>query len=724
MLKIKRCGILSVLLSLMVLPITAQQVNDIFKSGNLWYMVTDVTNHCVAVFKGYNEDYNHTLSGQVTIPQTVTYKDKSWTVDEIGQAAFSGVSSVTSVELPGSIKVIGKGAFLHASKLETINFPAALSYIDVSAFEESGLRKADIPGKTFIATTAFQNCKSLAQLSIPQVTCLGNHSFAFCTSLTSVTVPASARLQDEVSPNVQNKNILIDPETSGVNAFFGCSELKKVTIEDGVQNIAGGMFGECRSIVKMELPASVNYIREGAFSACCSLESINMPGVTTIELSAFSLCGLKGDLVIPSTVKTIGDYVFSNNDGLTGFTWKGEAGCALGAGSFSGCINLEFIDLHTLVNPSIANTELNRNGFDNLFGGLPTHTVVYLPKGTTFTFAEGEDVNFVKADNTCTLLSIQDGADYEFPNAFKATKAVYNKYNATVSDNTYDYWDNYEVQYPTLDSDNSLSAYRDFSSISNGKNCFTMLLPYEVKLPKGFRAYELHLKDNYATPLQGANDYTQYYLFRSIPDESKLEANKPYLLRIVDGKKHDSKEFIATNVEIVASGSVKVNDGGTEVTQTPSTSALRNVNAGTLKPQGYKATKPNQNFFFVGGTERLNNELAINLNTWLLNTDYMGIDVWRKVKKTAPSVGDAAPTKPVTAAPFRGYIQPKDNTMGNAKRFVVLMEGETTGIDDLQQNKEQNHTQCIYTLDGHFVGTNFDTLPNGIYIIKGKKIVK
>ena len=115
----------------------------------------------------------------------------------------------------------------------------------------------------------------------------------------------------------------------------------------------------------------------------------------------------------------------------------------------------------------------------------------------------------------------------------------------------------------------------------------------------------------------------------------------------------------------------------------------------------------------MGGTERLNNELAANLNTWLLNTDEMGIDVWRPVN------GGTA-----TAAPFRGYIQPKNNAPSNAKHFVVLMENETTGIDDLQQDKAQNGAQRIYTLDGRYVGTSFDTLPNGIYVIKGKKIVK
>ena len=707
---------------LMALPMAGQNAN--FKVGDLWYQVTDETNHNVTVISPQTPDqaeaYNNTLSAVVNIPQSITYSGQSWTVTEINQAAFNQVTSIKEVTLPATIRAIGNSAF-RESTLETINFPEALLYIGVSAFEGSKLKKANIPGETFIASTAFKSCTELNKVTIPKVTCLGEQCFAYCTNLTSITVPVSARLQEQVSlTSVQNAS----SEQSGKNTFANCYNLSSVTIEDGVKSIADGMFTSCRSIKTMDLPASVEYIGIGGFSVCRSLESISMSTITTIASSAFTLCGFKGDLVIPSNVKTIGEYAFAYNDGLTGFTWKGETGCTLDAGNFSGCVNLEFIDLHTLDNPTIGNTELTRKEDGGVFGGLATHTVVYLPKNSAFTFAEGEDVNFVKADNTCTLLSVQDGADYEFPNAFKATKAVYNKYNATVTDNDYLYEDDYSLSFPTLDSDNSLSTYRDFSGISNGKNCATMLLPYEVQLPKGIRAYELHLKDNYNPPVQGEKEYTQYYLFRSIPDESVLEANKPYLLRIVDGNVHKSDEFGATNVAIAASSSIKVNDDGTEVTPTSSTSALRNVNAGTLKPQGYKAVEPNQEFFFVGGTERLNNELAINLNTWLLNTDYMGIDVWRKVHKTAPPVGDAAPTKPVTAAPFRGYIQPINNVSGNAKRFVILMEGETTGIDDLQQDKALNGAQRIYTLDGRYVGTSFDTLPNGIYVIKGKKIVK
>ena len=329
-----------------------------------------------------------------------------------------------------------------------------------------------------------------------------------------------------------------------------------------------------------------------------------------------------------------------------------------------------------------------------------SRSIVYLPQGVNFTFKDGEDVNFVKSDNTCTKLSVQDGADYEFPVGFTATTAVYNKWAV-------DLWDddvligefNDKKKYTGVscfeyDQNNNIApliTYRDFSGIKAGKNCFTMLLPYAIKKrPSGIRAYKLNYKGTYTTPVQGEAEYTEYYMFTSIPDESVLDANKPYLLRITDGNVHKSDEFGANDVTISASGSVKVNDDGTEVTQTTSTSALRNVNAGTLKPQGYKAPDPNQEFFFVGGTERLNNHLAVNLHTWLLNTDWTNIDVWREVKweeefKPIPG-SDLLRPKSVTAAPFRGYIQVINNAPSGAKRFVILREDETTGIDNLQQD--------------------------------------
>ena len=765
MFKTKRRGIFLALLLLMAMPMTAQQVNERFEVGDLLYSVLDVTKHTIKVLPKANylqltdeaddvtSAYDGKLSGVIDLSQPVSYKGKSWMVTEIGERAFQ-LEKITEVKLPDGITKIGYKAFFKTPLLPTINFPTSLKIIESQAFYGGVLTAVDIPGQTAIGSRAFESCTKMETLSIPQVTYLGNACFRHCSKLASVTVPRSAKIGQQATGTLSSGNKLTDGtnqdgtnQVSGQHAFADCYDLKKATIESGITTVPYFMFAFCGDLKTVNVPSSVTSIGNSAFRHCFSLDAIDMPEVNSIGGEVFWGCfNLKGDLILSNKVTKLGDLAFART-GLTGVKWEGAAGCTIGNNVFSDCHFLEYVDLYTLKNPTVANNPLNRHtgsSRNNLAGGLQSHTIVYLPQGVNFTFAEEEDVNFVKSNGTCTRLSVQDGADYEFPVGFTATTAVYNKWEVEMWDETvivgenesfkdrkpYNGVNNFCDEYDYDGNIAPLITYRDFTGSGNdetgikaGKNCFTMLLPYEVKLPKGFRAYELHLKDNYETP-QGEGDYTQYYLFRSIPDESKLEANKPYLLRIVDGNKHDSKEFSATNVEIVASGSVKVNDGGTEVTQTPSTSALRNVNAGTLKPQGYKATKTNQNFMFVGGTERLNNELAVNLNTWLLNTDYMGIDVWRKVNKTAPSVGDGKPTKPVTAAPFRGYIQPKDNTTGNAKRFVILMEGETTGIDDLQQNKVLNGAQRIYTLDGRYVGTSFDTLPNGIYVIKGKKIVK
>ena len=51
----------------------------------------------------------------------------------------------------------------------------------------------------------------------------------------------------------------------------------------------------------------------------------------------------------------------------------------------------------------------------------------------------------------------------------------------------------------------------------------------------------------------------------------------------------------------------------------------------------------------------------------------------------------------------------------------VKLKSVTTGIKNVSTVKQTNR---IYTLDGRFVGTNFDALNRGLYIVNGKKVVK
>lgn len=753
LLKTKRLGIFLALLLLMALPMAGQTVGEKFKVDGLNYIVLNATKLTLKVLPetNYSQDSDTeadayssygSLTGILDLSQPVSYNGKSWTVTEIGERAFQ-LENITEVKLPDGMTRIGYKAFYKTASLTTINFPASLNYIENSAFSASGLTGAvAIPGNnTYIGANAFQSCVKITSLDITKVKYLGSGCFRNCSGLSKVTVPVSAKIGQKLAATLSDYKLTgSGNETSGEYAFADCYNLTEATIESGITTVPDHMFAFCGELKTVTVPTSVESIGGGAFRQCFSLSSIDIPEVNSIGSEAFWGCfNLKGDLVLSNKVKNLGDLAFGYTS-LTGVKWEGADGCTIGNNVFSGCHFLEYVDLHTLTNPTVANNRLNRHtgtSIDNLAGGLLSRTIVYLPQGENFTFKDGEDVNFVKSDGTCTKLSVQDGADYEFPVGFTAATAVYNKWEVFLWDdevligefnneNTYT-----GVNCDEYDQNNNIApliTYRDFSGIKAGKNCFTMLLPYKVTLPKGIRAYELHLKDNYNPPVQGEKEYTQYYLFRSIPDESVLDANKPYLLRVVDGKEHTSKDFGAANVVIAASGSTKVNDDGKVVTQTTSTSALRNVNAGTLKPQGFSPMNNDQGYNFVGGTERLNNHLAVNLHTWLLNTDWTNIDVWREVKweeefKPIPG-SDLLRPKSVTAAPFRGYIQLINNAPSGAKRFVILREDETTGIDNLQQGKPLTGAQRIYTLDGRYVGTSFDTLPSGIYVIKGKKIAK
>lgn len=776
-LKTKRRSIFLVLLLMMTLPMVAQTVDERFKVGGLMYSVLDATKHTLKVLPEANylqltdeaDDvtpaYAGKLSGLIDLTQPIMYNNINWKVTEIDDRAFNLEKNITEVRLPDGTTRIGKSAFYKTTSLSKINFPASLKAIEQYAFYESGLTEVNIPGSTAIGCDAFFSCVNMEKLSIPNVTYMGYRCFFHCSRLGSVMVPASANLGNSPDASLKGYHLaMINYEASGHHAFADCYNLKTATIEDGVTTVTNGMFEYCSELVNLTIPASVKSIEPYAFRYCYSLNSIDIKEVESIGESAFWLCNnLKGDLILSNKVKKIGKFAFASTR-LTGVKWEGTDGCTIDDAAFSDCYFLEYLDLHTLQRPKLTTNELNRHGNgtkNNFVQGLLSRTIVYLPQGVNFTFAEGEDVNFVISDGsdnfTCTKLSVQDGADYEFPIAFTAKEAVYNSWDVSrepgpfdIGNNIYNFEDrkNYYVEdFYIYEEDNyevgrimPLEAYRYFWSGEDGKNCFTMLLPYEVKLPEGFRAYKLYYSGTYNTPVQGEYEYKDYYLFRSIPDGSTLEANKPYLLRIVDGKGHTSEELVATNVTIAASGTEKIDDDGNDVTTQTSNYAIHSyANTGTLKPQGFADTKTGQSYNFLGGTERLNNTLAANLNTWLLNTDYWGIDVWRKVHKSSDGTGgdenpfrqaSAAPvltsitvTKPVAPAPFRAYIQPIDNTVP-AKSFIILMDNETTGIDSLERGMPQNGTQRIYTLDGRYAGNDLNALPSGIYVIKGKKTAK
>ena len=684
----------------------------------------------------------------VIIPATVKHNTIDWKVVAIGSYAFINERGFGNVELPEGIEAIEDAAFYQCS-VTMMNFPASLKYIGWRAFYKTNLapyyikersrrtkegkifnyRKFNnqpikILGETAIGPQAFEGNFSTSKFECPNITFVGYQAFKGDKFNITTPIPETAKIgvqpEDNKIKAMYNNLSAGTDQRSGVESFaeFGGS----VSLAEGPKIIPKGMFEKAfTNLDKFVIPYSVvESIEEKAFSNAGILSFNDLSKVTKIGARAFEHGCLSGDFEILENVTEIGDEAFACNGKLTGFTVKGSTNCKIGEGIVRGCYNLEYLDLRNMNSTEVKNNlknlsrefDTDANPNKTITAGLPTHTLVFLPDVADITFAEGQDVNFVKSDGTCTKLSLQDGAEYEFLRNITAGEVVYNRCNMIMNNITVNRGYNTGLPLSHYEGDNSLTSYRDFSSFADGKNCFTIFLPYAVELPKdnGIRAYKLKSLGKKKVWSDFAWDYVdaEYYMFNSIPDGSKLDANSAYLLRITNGGNYNSKDFkaIGNPVTIAASGTDKYKRHG------------------RLKPVlDIQATTSDQSYYFTGSTEKIprDNEYTGTIkHPWTLGHDEKGNDIWKRMTE---SKGEENTNKLIP--PFRGIIMPKPNVT-SSKQFILLSEdNKPTSISNATENADaQKGVQQIYTIDGRYVGTNFDSLPSGMYIVQGKKILK
>ena len=115
------------------------------------------------------------------------------------------------------------------------------------------------------------------------------------------------------------------------------------SVKVGTRIICDSAFSFCRSLSEIVIPSSVTSIGKGAFSYCVSLSEIVIPSsVTSIGDSAFSSCDSLSKIVIPSSVTSIGKGAFFRCHSLSEIVIPSSV-TSIGDGAFYDCGSLSEI---------------------------------------------------------------------------------------------------------------------------------------------------------------------------------------------------------------------------------------------------------------------------------------------------------------------------------------------------------------------------------------------
>ena len=273
----------------------------VVESGNHTY---DSRENCNAIIETKS---NTLIAGcqNTVIPNSVT---------SIGNYAFSGCSSLTSITIPESVTNIGRYAFYNCSSLTSVTIPNSV---------------------TSIGDFAFFNCASLTSISIPNnLTSIGSSAFT-----------ATPWLMNQPEGLLYFGNILY--------TYVGNIPANaEIVIKEGTTMIVGGAFqvndhnnSTTRNITSFTIPKSVKFIGKNAFSSSIIQDSLKINYLGNMEnwcdivfenqyanplnirllgsneqTKLYINDSVITELTIPNTIDSIHDYTFYGYRALTSVT--------------------------------------------------------------------------------------------------------------------------------------------------------------------------------------------------------------------------------------------------------------------------------------------------------------------------------------------------------------------------------------------------------------------
>ena len=295
---------------------------------------------------------------------------------EMGAGAFSN-TPITEIEMTTPCDSIWEGTFRDCPNLTKITIGEGLKYIGYSAFSNSPVKEANLPSTLrdissnaflgyssycpfindiqpenhirYIGKVAYQCVdRDLEEYTIKDgtVTLADNLFENWQGNATTFHIPASVeQIGNKAFAGTQIKTLpeMLGLKRIGGEAFYGCKNLKKLTIPETVEYIGGRAFYGCSNIWSLTYNA-INAECESFMEPNAPLEKIVIGGkVRRLPNVIFSGREFT-EVALPSCLERIDDYAFSGCENLTTINLS-DSIRYIGDNAFSGCKNLTSINL-------------------------------------------------------------------------------------------------------------------------------------------------------------------------------------------------------------------------------------------------------------------------------------------------------------------------------------------------------------------------------------------
>lgn len=284
---------------------------------------------------------NNAFSNCITL-ENISF---SSAINKIGEYAFYNCYKLKNITLESEyLSIIEKYSFANCNSLDYIKLSSSIVKIDDYAFFHCNLKEVDIPSSVLeIGDYAFSN-NGLADNIL-----LDPSSWSITPSLKKLTF-ANNSLINKIGKYAFLNNI-IDEITLPDNeiyldeyCFSGSSKIKSFTIKNSYY-VTQGIIANSNNVTKVSISSSKSLI--SAFGGNIldvpnTLNTIEVTDGDSILPYAFSSFGMVKEIILPESIKSIGEYAFYGCYSIKSINISNVN--KIYANAFTGCSNLETIN--------------------------------------------------------------------------------------------------------------------------------------------------------------------------------------------------------------------------------------------------------------------------------------------------------------------------------------------------------------------------------------------